>query len=93
MKKIKSSKELRAIFKPDKACGRIFNHSNAMAYVCNTLIEFYVNGERYSSRWWFINDDNELIYNLSENWFMNLDMFDKGTSKMKNLVAYDTSND
>ena len=89
MKIINNSKELRAVFRPDKPCGRIFNHSNTMAYVCNTLIEFDVNGEHYSSRRWFINDDNELIYSISKNWFMNLDRFDQGTSRMKNLVAYD----
>lgn len=89
MKRIKNSKELRAVFKPDKPCGRIFNHNNGMTYACNTLIEFDANGEHYSSRRWFINDDNELIYNISKNWFMNLDMFDEGTSRMKNLVAFD----
>ncbi|MCA1344210.1 hypothetical protein [Lactiplantibacillus pentosus] len=86
---VNNSDELKRVYRPDKPCGKIMNHSNVTAYACRTLIEFDAWGKHWHSRKWFINDDNELIFNIEQNLFINLDMFNDGTSAMHNLVAYD----
>ncbi|MCB7463407.1 hypothetical protein [Lactiplantibacillus argentoratensis] len=93
MTRINNSDELKRVYRPDKPCGKIMNHSNVTAYAFRTLIEFDAWGRRWHSRKWFINDDNELIFNIDQNLFINLDMFNDGTSAMYNLVAYDQLRD
>lgn len=90
---VNNSDELKRVYRPDKPCGKIMNHSNVTAYACRTLIEFDAWGKHWHSRKWLINDDNELIFNIEQNLFINLDMFNDGTGAMHNLVAYDQLRD
>lgn len=89
MTRVTSSAKLKSLFRPDCKSGKVMNHIRVEAYACNTIIEFDARGAHHRSQKWFINDDNELIYNISKNLFINLDMFDDGTSIMENLVVHD----
>ncbi|QLE63990.1 hypothetical protein LROSL1_1173 [Furfurilactobacillus rossiae] len=92
MIKINNSRELAAYYQPDKLKrGRRYNHSDCKVYACHTLIEFDAWNRHCVSNEWFINDDHELIFNIGENYFINLDMFDCGESTMHNLVVYETT--
>ncbi|GEO64802.1 hypothetical protein [Companilactobacillus nantensis] len=87
---VKNSKQLKGLFRPDKPTrGRLYRvDANGHNYYCDSVeIVFNVNGTQMRSNRWFINSENELIYDIGKNWFMNLDMFDKGISRMKGLTA------
>lgn len=89
--KVNSSKQLKDLFRPDKPTrGNLYRvDANGHNYYCDSVeIVFNVNGTQMISHKWFINSENELIYDIGKNWFMNLNMFDEGTSRMKNLVAH-----
>lgn len=88
IKYISNSAELREVYTPDRRTNKKYNHRNQAIYACITPIEFEAWGKKWHSRRWFINDDNELIFDIRKNHFINLEMFNEGTSAMKNLVAF-----
>ena len=86
-KRIVSSNDLKEAFRPDKKTR--FRDANGRNFACTTVVlQFTAFDKRQETDEWFINSENELIFNLKENYFVNLDMFDEGESTMRNCTAY-----
>ena len=81
--KINNSKELHSIYTPDKWTGKIdyINGVETEVFACVKPMIIEREGVPITTSEWFITSmNNELIYDVGYNRWVNLDMFDRGES-------------
>lgn len=79
-RKIEKSSELHDIYTPDKET-EAYNDDGVVAGGCEKVLVIRVKGKLISTSNWFITKrNNELIYEIEKNDWVNLTMFDNGES-------------
>ncbi|MCH4175906.1 MAG: hypothetical protein LKF43_00265 [Streptococcaceae bacterium] len=86
---IKTSNQLHEIYTEDEPARVVdfVNEQYIKRFACNKILIINRNNELIATQRWFITrNNNELIYDIKNNDWVNLDMFDKGTSYCKSIV-------
>lgn len=84
--RISNVKQLKEKHSKDK---RKYNlGEKAFACTSNPLFLVTLEGEKIASNEWFININNELIYDIKNNKWINMEMYEKGESTVTKGIYY-----
>lgn len=77
---------LKSIHNPDKRK----NNMGEKAFACTSNPLFFTtkNGEKIVTDEWFVNKNNELIYDIKKNKWVNMHMYEKNESTVTNDIYY-----
>lgn len=77
---------LKSIHNPDKRK----NNMGEKAFACTTNPLFFITkqGEKIATNEWFVNYNNELIYDIPKNKWVNMRMYTDGTSTVTDDIYY-----
>lgn len=84
--RILSVEQLKSIHNKDKRK----NNMGEKTFACtsNPLFFATVNGEKVVSNEWFVNKNDELIYDIKKNKWVNMGMYERNESSVTNDIYY-----
>lgn len=85
IKRIINTEHLRSIYtadRPKNNCDDIVDGKRVRAHACtsNPLVFMNKEGKKIMTNEWFVNHNNELIYDIKKNKWVNMDMYSRGES-------------
>lgn len=84
--RILSVEQLKSIHNQDKRKNNM--GEKAFACISNPLFFATVNGEKVVSNEWFVNKNDELIYDIKKNKWVNMGMYERNESSVTNDIYY-----
>ncbi|WP_086348512.1 hypothetical protein [Candidatus Enterococcus clewellii] len=93
IKRIRDIEHLRLIYtadKPKNNCGDVIDGKLVRAFACTSSPLMFLDkeGRKIVTNEWFVNHNNELIYDIKKNNWVNMDMYSDNKSTVTDNIYY-----